>query len=81
MQPPLPPSGDFHGWGLIIGQFAAPFAVDHTQCQIPHTRDGIHNGQGGGGGGLHLGALNPCFFLLPSKAQDCPDIVLFSRSF
>ena len=33
------------GWGLITGQLAAPFAVDHTQCQIPHTSDGIHNGQ------------------------------------
>ena len=51
--------------GLITGQFVAPFAVDHTQCQIPHTRDGILNGQiphynllyvpdGGGGGCLHL---------------------------
>ena len=26
-----------HGWGLITGQFVAPFAIDHTQCQIPCT--------------------------------------------
>ena len=45
-----------HGWGLITGQFAAPFAVDHTQYQsvlvgqipVPDW------GGGGGGGGLHL---------------------------
>ena len=33
------------GVNNITGQFAAPFAVDHTQCQIPHTRAGSNNGQ------------------------------------
>ena len=51
--PPLPKSGDLTfiksnaPWlGVnITGQFAAPFAVDHTQCQIPRTRAGRNNGQ------------------------------------
>ena len=43
---PLKSSGPRqHCWGLITGQFAAPFAVDHTQCQIPRTSAGRNNGQ------------------------------------